>query len=93
MTMRSGGPSFGASTSTSRARVIWGMVLAVVGTVALVAAFLPVRDDITPLSKGFGFLMLVTVVVAVGGLWPGIVASVLGFLSSTTSSSLRTTRS
>lgn len=73
--------STGISTITSRSRFVWGMVLAVAGTAALVAGFMPVRDDITPLSKGFGFLVLVVVVVAIGGLWPGIVASVLGFLS------------
>jgi hypothetical protein len=91
--MRSGGSPFGASTSTSRARVIWGMVLAVVGTVALVAAFLPVRDDITPLSKGFGFLMLVTVVVPSGGCGRASSPRCSDSSRSTTSSSPRTTRS
>ena len=38
----------------------------VVGTAALVAIFIQIRDDIDPVSKGFGFLVLV---VAVGGGW------------------------
>ena len=39
-----------------------GYVLAVVGTAALVAVFIQIRDDIDPVSKGFGFLVLVVVV-------------------------------
>lgn len=60
-------------------RTIWGYVLAVLGTAALVVFFLAIRDDVDPLSKGFGFLVLVVITVAVGGLGPGITASVLGF--------------
>ena len=56
-----------------------GYVVAVVGTAALVAGLLPVRDDITPLSKGFGFLVVVVIAAAIGGLGPGILASLLGF--------------
>jgi two-component system sensor histidine kinase KdpD len=62
-------------------RVLLGYVLAVAGTAALVAAFLPSRDQLTTLSHGFAFLALVVLTVAVGGLWPGVVASVLGFLA------------
>ena len=58
-----------------------GYAVAVGGTVALTAAFLPVRDDLTPLSKGFGFLVVVVAAAAVGGLGPGIVASFVGFLT------------
>jgi two-component system, OmpR family, sensor histidine kinase KdpD len=64
---------------TDRHRTILGYVMAVVGTAVLVISFLAIRDDVDPLSKGFGFLVLVVVTVAVGGLGPGIVASVLGF--------------
>jgi two-component system sensor histidine kinase KdpD len=58
-----------------------GYAIAVMGTAALVAALLPFRSDITPLSKGFGFLIVVVVAAATGGLGPGIAASILGFLS------------
>ncbi len=58
----------------SRQRTIAGYALAVVGTAALVAIFIQIRDDIDPVSKGFGFLVLVVAVVAVGGLGPGIAA-------------------
>jgi two-component system sensor histidine kinase KdpD len=55
--------------------------MAIAGTAALVAAFLPFRHHLTPLGMGFFFLVLVVVAAAVGGLGPGIVASLLGFLS------------
>lgn len=64
-----------------RRRVALGYVLAVAGTGALVLAFLPSRDEVTTLSHGFAFLALVILTVVVGGLWPGVVASVLGFLA------------
>jgi two-component system sensor histidine kinase KdpD len=57
-----------------------GYAVATVCTVALTLSVLPVRSDITPLSKGFGFLVVVVIAAAVGGLWPGILASFLGFL-------------
>ena len=43
--------------------------------------FLPIRDDITPLSKGFAYLAVVVAAAATGSLGPGMLASVLGFLS------------
>ncbi len=55
--------------------------VAVLGTLALVAIFLPLRDHLTPLSKGFGFLVPVCVSAAIGGLAPGLVASFLGFVT------------
>ncbi len=55
--------------------------MGVLGTLALLGALLPVRAHITPLSKGFGFIVPVVVAAAVGGLGPGIVASILGFLT------------
>ncbi len=64
----------------NRNRVIAGYLLATLGTAALVLAFRPFRNDLTPLTEGFTFLALVVVTVAVGGLMPGVVASVLGFL-------------
>jgi two-component system, OmpR family, sensor histidine kinase KdpD len=65
----------------NRNRVIAGYLLATLGTAALVAAFRPFRNDLTPLTEDFTFLALVVVTVAVGGLLPGIAASVLGFLA------------
>ena len=45
-------------------------------------ALLPFRDDITPLSKGFGFLVVVVVAaLRSAGSGPGIVASFLGFVT------------
>jgi two-component system sensor histidine kinase KdpD len=67
--------------SNGKIRSIGGYLLATVGTVAVVAAFVPFRSDLSTLSEGFAFLTLVVVAVAVGGLMPGIVASVLGFLA------------
>jgi two-component system sensor histidine kinase KdpD len=58
-----------------------GYALAVLGTAALVAALLPFRGSIRPLSLGFVFLALVVVSAGVGGIGPGIVASVLDFLA------------
>jgi two-component system, OmpR family, sensor histidine kinase KdpD len=58
-----------------------GYAVATVGTVALSLGLLAVRDDTTPLSKGFGFLVVVVAAAAVGGLGPGILASFLGFLA------------
>ena len=67
--------------SPGRGRLALGYLLATLGTAALVAAFHPSRGNLEPLTVGFAFLTLVVVTVAVGGLWPGIVASVLGFLA------------
>jgi two-component system sensor histidine kinase KdpD len=70
-----------AFLSQGSARQVVGYLLATVGTIAIVALLLPIRDDLTPLSAGFAFLALVVLTVAVGGLGPGIAASVLGFLA------------
>jgi two-component system, OmpR family, sensor histidine kinase KdpD len=58
-----------------------GYALAVIGTGILAAALLPVRDNLTPLSKGFGFLVVVVLAAWVGGLGPGLVASLIGFVT------------
>jgi two-component system sensor histidine kinase KdpD len=63
-----------------RRRQAVGYVVASIGTVALVGAFLPVRDDIDPLAKGFGFLVVVVAAAGIGGIGPGVLASVLGFV-------------
>jgi two-component system, OmpR family, sensor histidine kinase KdpD len=67
--------------TATRTRLIVGYLLATVGTAVMVASFHPFRNDLTPLTEGFSFLTLVVLTVAVGGLAPGIVASVLSFLS------------
>ena len=51
------------------------------GTVALTLGLLAFRDHTTPLSKGFGFLIVVVAAAATGGLGPGILASLLGSLT------------
>ena len=58
-----------------------GYGVATVGTLALTLGLLAVRGATTPLFKGFGFLVVVVVAAAVGGLGPGVLASVLGFLA------------
>jgi len=68
--MRAKGPHPGA-----------GYLTALAGTVVLTAVFLPLRDQITPLSESLGFLLIVMVAAAVGGLWPGVLASILGFMA------------
>ena len=57
-----------------------GYVVGVLGTVVLTVVLLPFRPDLTPLSKGFGYLVVVTAAAAVGGLGPGIAASIFGFV-------------
>jgi two-component system sensor histidine kinase KdpD len=58
-----------------------GYAAATLGTVALTLGLLAVGNDTTLLSKGLGFLVVVVVAAAVGGLGPGLLASLLGFLS------------
>lgn len=54
--------------------------VAVGGTLALVLAFLPFRDEIDPLAKGFGFLVVVVAAAGIGGIGPGVAASIVGFV-------------
>src|SRR6266516_178819 len=74
-------PLLARLTSRRPRRRMAGYAAGILGTVALTLSLLPVRNDITPLSKGFGFLVIVVVAAAVGGLWPGVVASGFGFLA------------
>ncbi len=62
-------------------RRVAGYAVATVGTVALTLGLLAFRDATTPLSKGFGFLVVVVAAAATGGLGPGILASLLGSLT------------
>jgi two-component system sensor histidine kinase KdpD len=74
-------PLLARLTSRRPWRRMAGYMVGILGTAALTLSLLPVRNDITPLSKGFGFLVVVVVAAAVGGLGPGILASFLGFLA------------
>ncbi|MBW3591207.1 MAG: DUF4118 domain-containing protein [Actinobacteria bacterium] len=58
-----------------------GYLIAAGGTAAFSAAMLPFRETVTPLSKGLGFLLIVVAAAAVGGVWPGMLASLLGFIA------------
>ncbi|MCW3045681.1 MAG: osmosensitive channel signal transduction histidine kinase [Actinobacteria bacterium] len=62
-------------------RRLAGYLVATVGTAALTAALLPFRNGLAPLSKGFGYLVIVVAAAAIGGLGPGILASLLSFLT------------
>jgi two-component system, OmpR family, sensor histidine kinase KdpD len=55
--------------------------LAVVATAAIVLAASTIRERVDPVATGFGFLVLVVACVGLGGLGPGIAASVLAFVA------------
>jgi two-component system, OmpR family, sensor histidine kinase KdpD len=66
----------------TRPRLRWiGFAIAVLGTAALSFSLLPFRSQLTPLSVGFGYLCVVVAAAAVGGLGPGVLASILDFLT------------
>jgi len=54
-------------------------VLAVVVTSLIVVRADAIRDAVDPVATGFGFLVLVVACVSLGGIGPGIAASLLGF--------------
>jgi two-component system, OmpR family, sensor histidine kinase KdpD len=62
-------------------RRVAGYLVATLGTFALAAVLVPFRDTLTPLSVGFGFLVVVVLAASLGGLGSGVAASVLGFLT------------
>jgi K+-sensing histidine kinase KdpD len=62
-------------------RVVAAYVLAVVATSAFVLAASPIRERVDPVATGFGFLLLVLACVGLGGLGPGIAASVFAFVA------------
>jgi hypothetical protein len=70
-----------------------GYAVATMGTVALSLGLLAFRDDTTPLSKGFGFLVVVVAAAAAGGLGPASSPRSWGSWRSTSSSCLHTTPS
>jgi two-component system, OmpR family, sensor histidine kinase KdpD len=53
--------------------------MGVVVTAVIVLAAPTIRDRVDPVATGFGFLVLVVACVGLGGLGPGIVASLLAF--------------
>src|SRR5215831_11172861 len=55
-----------------------GYAVALLGIGLMTAGLLPFRDDLNPLTKGFAYLAVVVAAAAIGGLGPGILASVLG---------------
>lgn len=69
------------STIDLSPRVAAAYALAVVATGAIVLAASPIRDRVDPVATGFGFLLLVLACVGLGGLGPGITASVLAFVA------------
>ena len=63
-----------------RERVALGAALALVGLPLLTVVLAQLRDQVELASVMLLFLLLVAVVAAVGGLWPGLGAAVGGFL-------------
>lgn len=63
----------------SRSRRAAGYLVATVGTGVLALALVPFRDDIDALSMGWAFLAVVVFATLVGGLGPGITASLVAF--------------
>ncbi|MFI5055908.1 MAG: ATP-binding protein [Actinomycetota bacterium] len=64
-----------------RRRRTLGYVIAVVGPGLLVVVSVPWRDQVEPLTVGFGFLTIVVLAAAVGRLGPGVLAAVVSFLA------------
>ena len=60
-------------------RAAAGYAVAVIGITIIAVAASHVRPHVDPVASGFGFLVLVVACVGLGGMGPGIVASVLGF--------------
>ncbi|MEX1262852.1 MAG: DUF4118 domain-containing protein [Actinomycetota bacterium] len=60
-------------------RVAAAYGLAIVMTSAIVAGADVIREAVDPVATGFGLLVLVVACVSLGGLGPGIAASLLGF--------------
>ncbi|MHB8511983.1 MAG: sensor histidine kinase [Actinomycetota bacterium] len=67
--------------ANSRFKQLAGYVVAVAGTSLLTAAVLPFRSNLNPLTEAFGYLTLVVVVAWIGGLAPGVFASILCFVT------------
>jgi len=74
-------PILARLTRTSPGLRIGGFAIAILGTLAVTLIFLPVRDNLAPLTKGFAYLAVVVAAAATGSLGPGIVASILGFIT------------
>ena len=66
--------------AAARRRAV-GYLLGVIGPVLFGLALLPLRTVVRPQTVGFLFLVLVVVTAAIGRFGPGIVASLVAFLS------------
>ncbi|MGE5226415.1 MAG: ATP-binding protein [Planctomycetaceae bacterium] len=66
--------------AATRRRTV-GYLIGVVGPVVFGLALLPLRTVVRPQTVGFFFLVLVVITAAIGRFGPGIVASVVAFLS------------
>ncbi|MGH2595903.1 MAG: DUF4118 domain-containing protein [Actinomycetota bacterium] len=65
----------------SRRRRMVGYFLATAGVAGVAALFLPFRAHVSQLNTAFGFLAVVVLACAVGGMGSGIVASFVAFLT------------
>ena len=63
----------------SRGRRVTGYLVATLGTGLLALALVPFRDDVDALSMGWAFLAVVVLATLLGGLGPGITASLVAF--------------
>jgi K+-sensing histidine kinase KdpD len=66
---------------SSHRRRLAGYLLGTVGILVVAGGLLPWREGLSQLNTAFGFLALVVVTCAVGGLGAGVVASFVAFLS------------
>jgi two-component system, OmpR family, sensor histidine kinase KdpD len=64
----------------ARRRVLTGWVLGLIGPMVLVAALLPLRDNISIASDLLLFLALAVGVALVGGRWPAVADAIIGSL-------------
>jgi two-component system sensor histidine kinase KdpD len=62
-------------------RRVLGYAVALVGPIALTAVLVPFRDTLRSTTVGFGFVVVVVIAASLGRVGPGIVASVVGFLT------------
>jgi two-component system sensor histidine kinase KdpD len=68
-------------TPPGRRRQIAGYVVAVLANALAIAVLLPLRDDLSLHSIGFTFLIVAVISAAVGGFGPGLVGSLIAFVS------------
>lgn len=70
-----------ARVSTPRPSLrAWGWAVTTLGIAGFLVVLLPMRDEVSPVAIAFGFLVIVVTAATVGGLAPGVGASVGGFV-------------